>query len=282
MVHFFRAFPTAAGFFRVNTVDFDEIQIFFWAAIPVLCALWAVRLWRLELAAQYPLLLAFLIGEILLNISGFLLLRLAGARSQLYLWFWPSSRVISSTLFLLVLLQVYQRLVENYEGFRRLGQMVLYASLGIAFAIVMGSIFLDPYTDLRTLWGFWVAEERSVYLALTAVALALLGFALFFHLIPPRNVLILFAVFGLLFIGQALVWTLRGFWGWNFRGARVLVSSALYFVCLLGGVAAFSRVGESVGHLVSPGSLSAGEENGRTRTGRLEEINQALLNVFRL
>lgn len=264
----------------MNAVDFNQIQGFFWAAIPVVCALWAVRLWRLGLAAQYPLLLAFLVGEALLNISGFLVYRLAGVRSHFYIWFWPISRVISSTLFLLVMLQVYQRLIERYEGFRKLGQIVLHASVGLASVIVLGSIFLDPNTDLRTLPGFWIVEERSVYLALTALALVLLGFAAFFRLVPPRNVLILFAVFGLLFAGQAMVWALRSFLGWNFRGSRVLVSSVLYFTCLLCGAVTFSPVGESDVYSADPDSPSEGNRGKVSR--RLEEINQALLNVFRL
>ena len=264
----------------MNAVDFNQIQSFFWVAIPVLCVLWAVRLWRLGLAAQYPLLAAFLIGGALLHMSGVLLYHLAGAHSQLYVWFWPISQLISSTLSFLVLLQVFQRLVESYAGLRKLGQMVLYASLGVASAIVLGSLFLDPNTDLQTLPGFWIVQERSVYFALTAVVLALLGFAVVFHLIPPRNVLILFAVFGIFFIGQASVWALRDFLGWNFRGSRVLISSALYFVCLLGGTVTFSRLGESEVHSAQPGSASGGNEGKVAR--RLEEINQALLNVFRI
>jgi hypothetical protein len=264
----------------VNAVDFNRIQRFFWVAIPAVSVLWAVRLWLLGLASQYPLLGAFLIGEALLHMSGVFLYHLAGARSQLYVWFWPVSQVISSTLSFLVLLQVFQRLVESYEGFRRLGQIVLYGSLGVASSIVLGSIFLDPNTDLQTLPGFWIVEERSVYFALTAVVLALLGFAVVFRLIPPRNVLILFAVFGLLFVGQALVWALRDFLGWEFRGSRTLVSSALYSVCLLGGTVTFSRLGEREVHSVHPGSASEGNEGKVAR--RLEEINQTLLNVFRL
>jgi hypothetical protein len=187
--------------------------------------------------------------------------------------------VVSSTLFFLVILQVYQRLVEHYEGFRRLGQMVLYAALFLASAIVLGSIFLDPSTDLRTLPGFWIVEERSVYFALTAVSLAVVGFAVVFRLVPSRNVLILFVVFGILFIGQASVWTFRNFLGWDFRGARVLVTSVLYFFCLLGGTVTFSRAGESVGQQ-APESPAEGSRRGVAR--RLEEINQALLDVFRL
>jgi hypothetical protein len=249
-------------------------------AIPAVCVLWAVRLWRLGLATQYPLLAAFLIGQAVIHVSGVLLYHLAGARSQLYIWFWPTSQVISSTLSFLVLLQVFQRLVESYEGLRKLGQIVLHASLGVASAIVLGSIFLDPNTDLQTLPGFWIVEERSVYFALTAVTLALLGFAVGFHLIPSRNVIILFAVFGLIFIGQAFVWALRDFLGWDFRGARVLVTSALYFFCLLGGAVTFSHLGESEVHSAHPGPPSGGNEGKVAR--RLEEINRTLLNVFRL
>ncbi len=261
----------------MNAVDLSQIQGLFWAAIPVITVFWAIRLWRLDLAARYPLLLAFLIGEALLDVSGYLIYRISGSHSQLYIWFWPSSRVISSTLFFLVMLQVYQRLVESYEGFRTLGQVVLYAATGVSSAIVLGSLFLDPSTDLQSLPGFWIVEERSVYIALTAVALALLGFAVVFRLVPPRNVLILFAVFGLLFIGQASMWTLRNLLGWNFRGARVLVSSALYCFCFLGGALAFSRVGESADFVAQGGSSSGGHG-----ARRLHEINRALLDVFRL
>jgi hypothetical protein len=260
-------------------MNFADIQGLFWAAIPIVCALWTMRLSRLGLAAQYPLLVTFLIGEILLNICGFLVYRLAGARSHLYLWFWSSSRVISSTLFFLVILQVYQRLVERYDGLRKLGQMVLYAALVVASMIVLGSIFLDPSTDLRSLPGFWIVEERSVYFALTAVALSLVGFAVVFRLVPSRNVLILFAVFGLLFIGQALVWTFRNFLGWDFRSARQLVSTVLYFGCLLGGTVMFSRTGERLSRLAP---VASPERSKRGVARRLEELNQALLNVFRL
>jgi hypothetical protein len=261
-------------------VDLSLIQGFFWVAIPAVCALWAARLWWQGIAARYPLLIAFLVGEVILDVSGYLVYRLFGAHSQFYVWFWPVSRVISSTLFFLVLLQVYQRLVDRYLGFQRLGQVALYVCLGGACAIVMGSIFLDGDTDLRTLPGFWIVEERGVYLALTAMALALFGFALFFRLVPPRNVLTLFTVFSLLFIGQTMVWSLRDFWGWNFRGSRVLFSSIVYFCCFLGGTLTFSRAGESEGYLAHHGMTAGGNQSGVAR--RLEEINQALLSVFRL
>ena len=204
-------------------------------AIPVLCAFWALRLWALGLATRYPLLVAYLIGETLLSVFGYVLYRFTGESSPIYLLFWPVSRVISSTLSFLVLLQVYQRLVERYEGLRRLGQIAVYVALSVAAAIVLGSVILGPTTDWKSLPGFWIIEERGVYLALTAMSVLLLGFAVFFRLVPTRNVLLIFGVFGVLFAGQASLWVLRDFLGWNFRWLRVFGSSGLYFCCFLGG-----------------------------------------------
>jgi hypothetical protein len=93
-------------------------------------------------------------------------------------------------------------------------------------------------------------------------------------------VVILFAVFGLLFAGQTFAWALRDFIGWKFRGGRLLVSSAVYCFCFLVGAVTFSRLGEKQGY-----SARAGLPGGVNRSGssrRLEEINEALLNVFRL
>jgi hypothetical protein len=180
----------------------------------------------------------------------------------------------------LVLLQVYQRLVESYAGFQKLGQVVLYVAVGGASAVMLGSIFLGPGGNLQDLAFFWILEERGVHLALTCVTLALLGFAVFFRLLPPRNVVILFAVFGLLFTGQTFAWALRDFFGWDFRGSRLLVSSTVYCICFLVGAVTFSRVGEQVGYLAH--TTLPGGGNGSGGSSRLEEINEALLNVFRL
>lgn len=248
--------------------------------MPVLSLFWALRLWRLNLVAQYPLLMVFLVGGAVLEVLGFFVYRLAGPRSDLYVWYWPASRVISSTLFFLVLLQVYQRLVDRYEGFRKLGRVTLHVTLGIASAIILASIVLGPSTNWQSLSGFWIVEERGVYLALTAMVVLLLGFAVIFRLIPTRNVLVLFGVFGLFFAGQASLWVFRDFWGWDFRAVRLVGSSGLYFCCLLSGTIAFSRSGEQEGYLAQ--TTLPGGGNGSGGSSRLEEINEALLNVFRL
>jgi hypothetical protein len=116
-------------------------------------------------------------------------------------------------------------------------------------------------------------------LALTVVTLGLIAFVAVFRLIPPRNVTILFAVFGLLIIGQASLWALRSFWaqsGQGFRDIRLMVTSVLYFLCLLGGVVGFSKKGEAQDRVETGNQPFAG--TGR----RIEEINQTLLDVFRL
>ena len=263
-------------------MDFQSIRFVLWVALPGLCALWAFRLWRLGLATRYPLLTAYLAGEILLDISGYLIVRFVGPGSQLYGYFWPASRLLTSTLFFLVLLEVYRHLVEGYAGLQKLGQLVLYAAVALAGAIVLGSTFLDPSADLQSLWGFWAAEERSVYLALTAVSLVLLAFAVFFQLALSRNVVILFAVFNLMFIGQALLWTLQNFLatlassqGASYSGIRPLAGACWYSLCFLGGTILFSAAGERRHY-----SLVRTPESGVSR--RVEELNRTLLNVFRL
>jgi hypothetical protein len=236
-----------------------------------------MRLWRMGLASRYPFLLVCLVGEFLLGVTGPLLARFAGRGSQSYIWFWLFSRVASSTLLFLVLLQVYQRLVEGFEGLRKLGQLALHCALGVASLIVLTSIALGPTSSLNTIPAFWMVEERGTYLALTIMSMLLLGFGVFFRLPPTRNVMTLFGLFGLLFAGQASLWMLHDFWGAGFGPLRVLGSSVLYCCCFLCGTVAFSPSGETT--WVHTGSAAITNEG---TADRLEEINQRLLSVFRL
>jgi hypothetical protein len=114
------------------------------------------------------------------------------------------------------------------------------------------------------------------------VSLVLLAFAVFFQLALSRNVVILFAVFNLMFIGQALLWTLQNFLanlakshGADYSAIRPLAGACWYVLCVLGGTILFSAAGEHRRYwLARTGASGAGR--------RVEELNRTLLNVFRL
>jgi hypothetical protein len=62
-------------------------------------------------------------------------------------------------------------------------------------------LFLDA--SAATWSRFWMVQERGVYIGLTVLCIALLSFAWFFKLRVPRNVRVIFGVFGLVFVAQA-------------------------------------------------------------------------------
>lgn len=203
----------------------------------------------------------------------------AAARTSFYAWYWLLSRLLGVTLLLCVVIEVYQRLVSGYPGFRRLGQAVLYLSLAAAAVFVLGLLVMDSPENLRTMRDLFVVRERSFYTALAILAVLLAGFAAYFHLRPPRNVLILFGVFGTCFVLQAFLWTLRNFLGVSFRPVRDVAAAVVFLVCVSFGAVAFSA--EDDGRPAPADGQGARARNDSDVSHRLRSLNKSLLGIHR-
>ena len=241
---------------------------------------WAARLGGLRLLSRYPSLALYLLFA---TLSSWVVLTahyLYHFDSEMYLWFFVVTQPVGWTLLLCVVLEIYQRMIQGYEGLGRLGRLVMYGAVGALAVVLMVLLLLDKPDGALGQWrNFWFRQERSVYVGLCVLSVVLAGFGSYFHLRVGKNVVVVFGAFGALFAGQALVLTFAehfdGMVAW-----KDIALPLLHGTCLLWGAAAFSLRGEDVPTKESA-ALPAGAEAEPVLARRLEGLNRALLRMLR-
>jgi hypothetical protein len=263
-------------------VRFQEILELLWLAAVAAHVVWAARLYSIGVIKQYPVLTSFLLFSVAQSGVGFLIYRYAaqGLASSAYAWFWVVSRLLTFTLYFCVLVEIGRRMLAGYRGFERLGQFVIFGSLAGVGALIALTVLLHSTTAVATLKSFWFLEERSIYLGLTATALVLAAFGSYFRLRPPRNVQIMMTVFGVLFAGEAVLWSLRGHFGNMGSSPFDLFGQLLYLVCPIAGAWAFSKAGEQQLWKVQFKPVMDAETEA-VLAEKLSSYNQTLLRVLR-
>ena len=272
-------------------LDSAQVLEYSWWAACLLQAGWAARLWRLGLARRYPSLLTFLVFVTVSSLAGYFLftypqirfsLGLRDLSPQVYSWFFVISQPITWALYLCVLIEVFNRAVAGYGGLQKLSRLATYGiAVGVG-VLVLGIVILDSTGNLPVwrLIGPWNRAERGIYLGLTTFCLALAAFIAYFPLSVPKNVRVVFAVFGLYFAGQVCLDALHAQLGRSFNEVRNNVTFFFYIPCLLGGLLAFSRAGEEAPASAGP-RWRLDERQGAMLTARLRSFNETLVRVIR-
>jgi len=256
-----------------------------WYGSIVLLVIAAVRLLQLRAAGRYPLLglyLAFSIArEGLLVFLWHSQARWLGFRGHSLVYI--TTEPVLWGLYFLVVLELFSRMLEDYHGIRRFGRMVLFSALAGAALAYCALIFMgqqagyDRYPALSEL----ALLERSVFLCLSALLLALLGFVVHFRVSIPHNVWVLCASLGGYFLLSAALLTLRRHFGEVFAALRNLSNGVFFFVALLGTVLFLSKEGESG---KSPIGALWGRRDLRREEAlalQLRSFNQVLAKVLR-
>lgn len=223
-----------------------EITTWIWFSVWAVELAWVVRLWHLGLVRTYPNLTTYLAVSALHSIASFIAVSTWGQDSVTYSWLWIISRPALWTLLFCLVIESYKRMFSQYEGLRRLGELGEYAALAAVAVVVVGMILIDPVGDSSPEpWlFFWFRQERSAYFGLTLVCLLLASVRVYWQLAVPRNVLIVFTVFGLMFATHAALLTLQDHLGTSFREIKHVLAPCLYMGCLLLGGFTFSAAGE--------------------------------------
>lgn len=250
-----------------------------WWVTCLISVIWAVRLKLAGLVRSYPTLFSYLGFTVVFSLLIYSLLQFAprGRGASLYGWLWVVGQPLSWTLYFCLVIEVYNRMLKDFKGMQRLGQLVMYAaSAGVGMLFLL-MIFLDASAE--TWKQFWTLQERSIYIALTTLCLLLLSLAVFFHLPVPRNTRVVFATFGMIFALQAGLLAIERLLGDEFRQTRYMIISIVSALCLLAGMVLFSRDGEQVVHVLPRPKLDEGTEN--MLKNSLQSFNDVLMKVLR-
>ena len=263
------------------------VSLIAWLATCILQVVWAWRLVSLRLHREYPALFLYLIVTTLLSVGviGFLQILPPWTENdssivsiyKVYGWFWVVSQPLLWTLSFCLVVEMYNRMIVDFAGLRRLGQLVMYGASLIAALLLLAMVFAD--TSLATWRRFWIHQEGSFYVALTALCVLLILFAVFFHLSVPRNVRVLFAAFGASFATQAFMRMLGSQLGDDFTQLRDFAIPLISVACLAAGVLMFSRKGEADSEAIAARRLDPATET--AMAGGLQGFNNVLVKVLR-
>lgn len=249
----------------------------------LLQAAWAVRLWRLGLAARYPVLVTYLLATTLMGVGGLLLHQVVetdprGSVRVIYGWYWVVSLPLQWTLLFCVLVEFYNNILKGFRGFQQLGKLVMKgASVGVGLLFLAMILLEKPSSEW---WQFWDFNRRNIYVALTLLSLLLLVAALYFGLHVSRNVRILYTAFAIYFASAALLRTIDAL-GWKFPDDNVgYVISLVYAGCVLYPALSVSLDGETIRRPASPRWLLNRRAEAEI-SGGLQSFNDQLSRILR-
>ena len=171
-------------------------------AVPFGALLVAWRLWRQRLSSRYRWFSAFLLYMAATSCVFFALDR----RSPAYFWSFVGYQIVLWILELLVLLELFSILVDNYRGIASAGRDFMRIALAAAVLITLLIALLNHQSgpgEFPMLESFLLVSRVVLFLILGFLALMIV-FLLWFPMPLSRNALAYLTGYSVYFVGQGL------------------------------------------------------------------------------
>lgn len=199
-------------------------------------------------------------------------------RSNLYAYIWATTEPAFRILYIMVVLELYRLILEQYMGLYSLGRWVLYGSSAVAAIISILTLLphITPAMPQQTRYlGYVYAFDRGVDLSLVIIVLVMLVFLSRFPLKLSRNVLVHATLYSLYFFSSSIF----GF-AWKMLGLKAqsdvnLVFEGISAACTVGWLFLLTPEGEKVPAM----HLHFSAEYEQRALGKLDAINKTLLKI---
>lgn len=238
------------------------------------CSLTATRLFQSGLYKKYPAftwLFVFWAADLVYPL-------LLPQNSAAYLYLWITTEPLFRILFVLVVLELFRLILEQYRGLYSLGRWVLYGSSAIAAIISVLTLLphISAAMPQRTRHlGYVYAFDRGVDLSLVIIILLMLVFLSRFPITLSRNVLVHVTLYSLYFLSSSmygLVWKMLGLKTY----AQVdTVFQGISAACTVAWLFLLTPKGEEI----PARRIKFSPEYEVRALGKLEALNQTLLKI---
>ena len=267
----------------------DMIEQYVWWLTILGQATLLVRLWVIGLHRIYRCFAAYLLFAVVRDL--FLLglpwaLRLLEGRpnrpfaNNAYAYFWLATEPMAWVFYVLVVLELYSLILQNYKGIASLGRWVLLAGLATAVIISVMTLSADlsGAPDRSPLLRHMLVIDRGVVSSLV-IFLLFISFFLAWYPVPlNRNVVVHSIVYAGYFLSMALVVLLRNVVGSGVTQTVNILASCVTVVCLLVWIRFLTLAGETVKVRMRP-QFAADQE--QALVDHLSAINSTLLRASR-
>lgn len=247
--------------------------IFDWLIVAGTAVL-GVRLFILDLHRRYRVFFSYLI---------FATLRL-GVFSSLpqgsgaYQKIWVLTEPLEWLFYVLVVLEIYSLVLEDYRGLSTVGRWALITAVLIAL-LASGLSLMAPSQSIQShLMRYYYVAERAVYFSLVVFLLSILGLLLQYPIALCRNIVVHSMVFSIYFLGNTVLFLLLSMRGF---AVHTEVSDAFRMITL-GAVGTWLVMLNPAGELrkltLRPRWMPGREEE---LASQLNHLNAALLRATR-
>jgi len=233
----------------------------------------AVRLYMLGLHKKYPYFFVYLIFQTVRSLA----LVTFPINSFTFAYIFVYTQPVLWVFYVLVVLELYDKVLNDWKGIQSLGRWALYGSLVIAVGV--------SFLTLIPFWGkedskllFWVTTvERGV---LTSVMLFLFLILLFLSRYPlqlRRNIIVHCVVYTIFFLGLSMTLLVRNVRGWEIMPTLNHVVEVISLACYGVWITFLTKKGEE--RTVAIKHSDPADE--RRRIEQLISLNDTLLRAAR-
>lgn len=243
---------------------------------PVLVAILLYRILRNSSLHRYRFFAIYLSVDLLTTIVGMWF----HPRSEAFARVWMARAPLIWIAYVLVVFELYSRILESHKGIATVGRMTMVAFVGVA-ALASGLTLLVEINNNSELYPILLAmfaAERSITLSLMLLLVLLMVFLLWFPMSLSRNMVLHSCVFFVFFLAKSVGLFIR-----NYQGHVVTqtVSTALLLIgvgCFLTWIFGLTAKGETVRARTRP---VWNEGDAERVMGQLDAINATLLRAAR-
>ena len=201
----------------------------------------ALRLYQLDLNRVYRFFFAFLV----LTTARSLLLLPFNVRENTYSLIYLATLPILWVFYILIVLELYSLVLQNYSGIYSLGRWTLYGAL--FFSVTVSILTLIPsWGNEKSKLLFWCTTvERGVDFSLVIFLLLILIFLTRYPVALNRNIIVHCIVYTVFFLGTSMTILVRDVVGHEVMHQLNSVLEVIGIGCYLVWIFCLTRAGES-------------------------------------
>jgi hypothetical protein len=239
-------------------------------------AVLSIRLLTTGLYRQYKAFLLYLIFATLH--SG--VLTIPRPDSKLYYEIWIWTEPVEWLFFVLVVLEVYSLVLQNYRGLATAGRWFIMAAVAVALLASALMVIAPSHHSSQgpTLTYYYIAE-RAVYFSLVVFLLTTLGLLMRYPIPLSRNVIVHSVVFSIYFFAVTIIYTVLSMFGPGVITAVTLALDGVMLAALVIWIAMLNPAGEEKHERHLRPNWAPGREE--ELVGQLNNLNAALMRATR-
>ncbi len=201
--------------------------------------------------------------------------------TKLYLHVWVLTEPLDWLFFVLVVLELYALVLQDYKGLSTVGRWALIVAVAVALgASAIGVLAPSHYTAQGPLMTYYYVAERAVYLSLAVFLLTILGFLMQYPITLSRNITVHGVVFPIYFLSNMVIYLLLSTRGYALVliEAVTIAQHAINIAALGVWLAMLTPAGELRQLRLRPSWMPGREED---LVNQLNHLNAALLRATR-